>query len=152
DQRWGAVPEEADSVAPPQPVLSTSEQFQVYMKAGRQAEAEDWLSRLVTAQPDHAEARELFGSLLEAKGDTAGAALQYSRDLELLLADQEDESSTRRASLYAKVKELAPASPLLAKWASRFSPKPPVPVAAPDPQLSDPPGIDPETHYTLGVA
>jgi tetratricopeptide (TPR) repeat protein len=154
DQLWGGVPQGTGSMASPPPAPSTSEQFQIYVKAGQQAEAEDWLSRLVTAQPDHAEARELFGSLLEAKGDTAGAALQYSRALELLLADPTNETPTRQASLYAKVKELAPASPLLTKWAATFSPKPQAPVAAAEPQLPAPPGreIDPETHYTLGVA
>jgi tetratricopeptide (TPR) repeat protein len=154
DQQWGPLSQGAGSVAPLSPVLSTSEQFQAYMKAGQQAEAEEWLSGLVTAQPDHAEARELFGSLLEAKGDTAGSALQYSRALELLLAHPNDESPTQPASLYAKVKELAPASPLVAKWASTFSPKPPASVPAVETPVSASPGneIDPETHYTLGVA
>jgi Flp pilus assembly protein TadD len=135
-------------------VLSTSEQFRAYLKAGQYAEAEEWLSRLVTAKPDHAEARELFGSLLEDKGDTAGAALQYSRALELLLAHPNDESPTQPASLYAKVKELAPASPLVAKWASTFSPKPQASIPAVETPVSALPGneIDPETHYTLGVA
>jgi len=154
DQQWGPVPQEAGSVAPLSPVLSASEQFQAYVKAGQQAEAEEWLSRLLTAQPDHAEARELFGSLLEANGDTAGAAMQYSRALELLLAHPNDESPTQPASLYAKVKELAPASPLVAKWASTFSPKSQAAVPAVETPVSAPPGdeIDPETHYTLGVA
>ncbi len=125
------------------------------MEAGQHSEAEEWLSHLVTAQPDNAEARELFGYLLEAKGDTAGAALQYSRALELLLADPDNsENETQPASLYAKVKELAPASPLVAKWASTFSPKPPASVPAVETPVSAEPtdGIDPETHYTLGVA
>ena len=154
DQLWGTLPNATCSVVPPAHVLSTSEQFQAYVNAGQQAEAEDWLSRLVTAQPDHAEARELFGSLLEAKGDTAGAALQYSRAFELLLADPEHESPTRQANLYAKVKELAPASPLLPKWAATFSSKPPTSVAAAEPKKSalSETEIDPETHYTLGVA
>jgi tetratricopeptide (TPR) repeat protein len=154
DQQWGPWSQAASSVAPLSPVLSTSEQFQTYVKAGQQAEAEEWLRRLVTAQPDHAEALELFGSLLEAKGDTAGAALQYSRALELLLAHPNDESPTQPASLYAKVKELAPASPLVVKWASTFSPKPQASVPAVEMPVSAPPGneIDPETHYTLGVA
>lgn len=135
--------------------LSTSEQFQAYMKAGQQGEAEEWLSRLVTAQPDDAEARNLFGYLLEAKGDTAGAALQYSRALELLLADPDEiEGETQPASLYAKVKELAPASPLVAKWASTFSPKPEASVPAVETPVSAQLGdeIDAETHYMLGVA
>jgi len=157
DEIWTSRAQEqkSDSADPVEAVLSTSEQFQIYMKTGQQTEAEEWLSRLVTAQPDHAEARELFGSLLEAKGDTAGAAVQYSRALELLLADPEkNEERTQPASLYAKVKELAPASPLVAKWASTFSPKPQVP----DPVVKTPVAvqpvkeIDPETHYTLGVA
>ena len=150
DEQWGP----AGSVAPLSPVLSTSEQFQAYVKAGQQAEAEEWLSRLVTEQPDHAEARELFGFLLESKGEPAGAALQYSRALELLLAHPNDESPTQPASLYAKVKELAPASPVVAKWASTFSPKPQASVPAVETLVSAPPGneIDSETHYTLGVA
>jgi tetratricopeptide (TPR) repeat protein len=154
DQQWGPCSQAAGSVAPLSPVLSTSEQFQAYVKAGQQPEAEEWLRRLVTAQPDHAEGYELFGSLLEARGDTAGAALQYSRALELLLAHPNDESPTQPASLYAKVKELAPASPLVVKWASTFSPKPQASVPAVEMPVSAPPGneIDPETHYTLGVA
>ncbi len=151
---WTARAQEPDLPEPVEPVLSTHDRFQTYMKAGRQAEAEEWLSHLVTAQPDDAEAREFFGSLLETKGDTAGAALQYSRALELLLAHPQDENPTRPESLYAKVKELAPASPLLVKWASTFSPKPQAPVSAAETTVSAPPlhEINPETHYTLGVA
>ena len=145
-----SISEATDSVV----LLSMDEQFQAYMAAGQQAEAEEWLSHLVTAQPDHAEARELFGSLLEAKGDTAGAALQYSRALELLLAQPQNESQAQQAGLYAKVKELASASPLVAKWASTFSPKLQAPVPAVEKSVSAPSGntIDSETHYTLGVA
>ena len=147
DNQWGPPSKGAGSVAPLSPVLSMTAQFQAYVKAGQQAEAEEWLSRLVAAQPDHAEARELLGSLLEANGDTAGAALQYSRALELLLAHPNDEGPIHSASLYAKVKELAPASPVVAKWASTFSPKQQTPASAQ-------PGneIDSETHYMLGVA
>jgi tetratricopeptide (TPR) repeat protein len=154
DELWTAHAQEPDLPEPIEPVLSTHDRFQTYMKAGQQAEAEEWLSRLVTVQPDDAEARELFGALLETKGDTAGAALQYSRALELLLAHPQDENPTRPASLYAKVKELAPASPLLAKWASTFSPKPQAPVSTAETPVSAPPvhEINPETHYTLGVA
>jgi tetratricopeptide (TPR) repeat protein len=154
DQHWESLSQAIGSVASPSPVLSTSEQFQAYMKAGQQAEAEAWLSHLVMAQPDLAEARELFASLLEAKGDTADAALQYSRAFELLLAHPNDESPTQPASLYEKIKELAPASPLVAKWASMFSPKLPVSAPATEPSAPALPGdeIDPETHYTLGIA
>ncbi len=154
DQLWVPASKASSSVTPAAPVLSTTEQFQAYMKAGQQAEAEEWLSRLVTAQPDHAEARELFGSLRESKGDTAGAAVQYSRALELLLAQPTNEGTTRLTSLYQKVKELAPASPLVAKLASKFSAKPQTPVSGAETPVAVPAGneIEPETHYTLGVA
>jgi tetratricopeptide (TPR) repeat protein len=155
DEHREALPQTAGPIAPLSPVLTTSEQFQAYMEAGQHSEAGEWLSHLVTAQPDDAEARELFGYLLEAKGDTAGAALQYSRALELLLAvPDEIEDETQPASLYAKVKELAPASPLVTKWASRFSSKPQSSVPAVETPASVEPRdeIDAETHYTLGVA
>ena len=146
---------EPEGVASIEPLLSTSEQFQAYVAVGQHVEAEEWLSHLVTAQPDDSEARELFGYLLEIKGDTAGAALQYSRALELLLVDPEKKDAPQPAILYAKVKELAPASPLVAKWAATFSPKKPeatvptveAPICA---EPADP--VDHETHYTLGVA
>jgi tetratricopeptide (TPR) repeat protein len=155
DQLWVPAASKApSSVTPAAPVLSTTEQFQAYVKAGQQAEGEEWLSGLVTAQPDHAEARELFGSLREAKGDTAGAALQYSRALELLLMHPNDQNPTHLASLYQKVRELAPASPLVAKWASMFSAKPQASTPAAETPVAVPPEseIEPETHYTLGVA
>lgn len=154
DEPCAPLEQEIDSTDPVEPALSTSEQFHAYVKAGQQAEAEEWLSHLVTAQPDDAEARDLFGYLLEVKGDTAGAAVQYSRALELLLAHPDEECQTQPASLYAKVKELAPASPLVAKWAAMFAPKSQVSAPAPEPSASAEPtdGIDSETHYTLGVA
>jgi tetratricopeptide (TPR) repeat protein len=70
------------------------------------------------------------------------------------LAHPNDESPTQPASLYEKIKELAPASPLVAKWASMFSPKLPVSAPATEPSAPALPGdeIDPETHYTLGMA
>ena len=155
DEQWEPVLQAADSVTPQTAGLSTSEQFQAYVKAGRKAEVEEWLSRLVTVQPDDAEARKLFGSLLEAKGDTAGAALQYSRALELLLTGQEhNEDKSQQTSLYAKIRELAPASPLVIKWASTFSLKPQASTPAVETQSPATPGNegDAETHYTLGVA
>lgn len=80
--------------------------------------------------------------------------MQYSRALELLLVHPNDELPNQPASLYAKVKELAPASPLIAKWAGMFSAKPRVSIPAvetpvPIPLVDE---VNPETHYMLGVA
>jgi tetratricopeptide (TPR) repeat protein len=134
---------------------SMKEQFQAYMQAGERAEAEQWLVRVANERPNDPEARELLGSLFESNGDGPGAALQYARALELLMAHPDDEKPERPAVLYNKVKELAPASPLVAKLAPMFGPKSaePSPVTT-ETGTSSPVanGLDPDVHYTLGVA
>ena len=125
------------------PVLPTPEQFRVYVEAGQWAQAEEWLGTLVASQPDDAEAREFLGQVLERKGDGAGAALQYGRALELRTAGQTVADAEPIRHLYDKVKELAPASPIVSKLSVLFAP------AAPEEPADD---LDAETHYTLGVA
>lgn len=125
------------------PVLSTTDQFRAYVDAGEWAQAEQWLGTIVKAQPDDAETREFLGEVLERKGDGAGAALQYGRALELRTAGQAITDAEPIRHLYDKVKELAPASPIVAKISAVFAP-----VAAQEPADD----IDAETHYTLGVA
>lgn len=120
-----------------QPVLSTPEQFKAYFETGQLAQAEEWLGTLVKANPDDAEARVFLGKVLEDKNDGAGAALQYARALELLVAQLGGTDVESLRDLYEKVKQLAPASPIVAKLASTFMP-------------AD--GLDADTHYTLGVA
>jgi len=131
------------SPEPEKAPLSTPEQFQVYMESGQMSRAEQWLGTVVTSQPDYAQAREFLGQVLEKKGDGAGAALQYARALELLASGPNRGDAEQIRGLYNKVKELAPASPIVAKLATMFAP-----VTPPQP-IDD---IDPETHYTLGVA
>jgi tetratricopeptide (TPR) repeat protein len=137
------------------PSRSANEQFQAYIQAGERAEAEQWLSRLANERPNDPEVRELLGSLLEDNGDGPGAALQYARALELLLDHPDHGKTERSAVLYSKVKELAPASPLVAKLAPLFGPKSEEPsTAATETGTSSPVanGLDPDVHYTLGVA
>jgi len=125
------------------PVLSAPEQFRVYSEAGQWAQAEEWLGTMVSSQPDDAEAREFLGQVLERKGDGAGAALQYGRALELRTAGQTVADAESIRQLYDKVKDLAPASPIVSKLSVLFAP------AAPEEPADD---LDGETHYTLGVA
>ena len=125
------------------PVLSTPEQFRVYVEAGQWTHAEGWLGTMVASQPDDAEAREFLGQVLERKGDGAGAALQYGRALELRTAGQRVADAEPIRHLYDKVKELAPASPIVSKLSVLFAP------SAPEEPADD---IDADTHYTLGVA
>jgi len=132
-------------------IHSKHEQFESYREAGRLVEAEIWLGRLVSHDPEDAESRELLGRLLEEKGDAASAAIQYTRALELRTAAGD---SGRTYDLYQKVKELAPGSSLLTQLPQ---PSDPVPAAAakdapPRPSDDSADVFDSETHYTLGVA
>lgn len=141
---------DAPRAQPPEPPLSTREQVEAFINAGQPVKAELLLSRVVITQPNDAEARALLGSVLESKGDHAGAASQYSQSLELLIEGTNQSTLSELEPLYQKVKELAPASPIVAKLAATFAPPSPVALAAKASEPADP--IDPETHYTLGVA
>ena len=125
------------------PVLSTADQFRAYADSGQWTQAEQWLGTVVKAQPDDAETREFLGQVLERKGDGAGAALQYGRALELRTTGQTVPDPESIRHLYNKVKDLAPASPIVSKLSSVFAP------VAPEEPVDD---IDADTHYTLGVA
>lgn len=145
----------AEPPAPAEPEKSapaTAEQFRIYMEARQLVEAEQWLGTVVNAEPGDAEAREYLGQVLEAKGDGAGAALQYARALELLAADPDKATAEELRTLYAKVKELAPASPIVAKLAATFGQSAPASAVAPSAPGQPVDELDPETHYTLGVA
>jgi tetratricopeptide (TPR) repeat protein len=130
----------SDSAAEGKPARSISEEFETYVKSEQWAQAERWLGTVVSATPDDPQPREFLGQVLERKGDGAGAALQYARALELLAANQPKGDVEPLRHLYEKVKELAPASPVVVKMSVLFTPPPP----ADD--------IDAETHYTLGIA
>lgn len=150
-----AAPDDVRAPHPTETVRSMEEQFQLYMQSGKQGEAEQWLGQLVNEKPTDAEVRELLGSLFERKGDGPGAALHYARALELLLEHPDDKKPERPGALYNKVKELAPASPLVAKLAPMFAPKSEEPAAVSAPADDSTPvanGFDPNIHYTLGVA
>ncbi len=136
--------------APAAPAQTRQEQFESYLATDQLVEAEMWLGGLANAKPDDTEAREWLGQVLEKKGDSASAALQYARALELRMAASPQSDAESLEALYLKVKELAPASPLVAKLASSFAS--PAPAAVPEPAAAPTDGIDPETRYTLGIA
>lgn len=135
------------------PLLTRDAQLRSYLEAGQSVEAELWLNRLVGKAPEDAELRELLGRLFEHKGDTAAAALQYARALELQAPASPEAVTEPIRALYFKLSALAPANPLVGKLASLFilqeEPQDATPAAAPDAAAD---GLDPEVHYTLGVA
>jgi tetratricopeptide (TPR) repeat protein len=112
--------------------------------------------------PDDLEGRQLLAQVYEAAGDTASAALHYSKVLESVVEGAANQPVA--AELYRKVKDLAPASPLVAKLAKTFEPPShsaakatsAVPLKSdaspvPSAQATSPPP-DCDTHYALGVA
>ena len=131
---------------------TVAERFRQFKEAGEWLQAEEWLGSIVSAEPDNAEARDCLGQVLEAKGDGAGAALQYASALELLAADHGETADDKFRALLEKVRDLAPASPILAKWASTVGalPEELTPPDAIAPESVD--GLDPDVHYTLGIA
>jgi tetratricopeptide (TPR) repeat protein len=83
--------------------------------------AESMIREYLAADPDCIALLELLGQLLEQTGDRTGAAAQYGRAFELLLAHPDPEYPTLPVELYGKVLALAPASPLVARYAERFA-------------------------------
>jgi len=77
--------------------LSMGEQFQAYMAAGQQAEAEEWLITW-SRRSRPCEARDCSGSLLETKKDIAVRPCQYSRALKLLLAQHRMQTRPQQAA------------------------------------------------------
>lgn len=137
---------------PSKPLLTRDDQFRSYLDAGQIMEAELWLNRLVGKAPDDAELRELLGRLFEHKGDGAAAASQYGHALELRLAASPETDARPFAGLYVKLSMLAPANPLVEKLAALFhseNDQTALPERAGE-TAGD--GLDPEVHYTLGVA
>ncbi|HET9846257.1 MAG TPA: tetratricopeptide repeat protein [Nitrospira sp.] len=134
-------PKAPEPVVSAQPTPSISEQFQAFTESGQWAQAEQWLGTVVSAQPEEPQPRELLGQVLERKGDGAGAALQYARALELMSVGQDSVVNEPIRRLYDKVRELAPASAIVAKLTALLTP----PGPADD-------SVDADTHYTLGVA
>jgi tetratricopeptide (TPR) repeat protein len=128
------------------------------LSAGQYREAEQLMARWLSQEPDNHDARELLGRVYETKGDVAGAALQYTRALELMTAQAGEGHSDRCLTLYEKIKTLAPASPVLVRLAAALTPPPAVEVPCAPPPDTVPAedeaqaDSDADAHYTLGVA
>ncbi len=148
--------------SPPAPSRSLLDDVRLVMAEGRAGAVEQPLVAYLQDHPDDLDGRRLLAQLYEAKGDTASAALHYSKVLESAVATTADQALA--TELYRKIKDLAPASPILAKLATTVEP-PSNPAASvtspasfssevpPSPMepVTEPPG-DCDTHYALGVA
>ncbi len=152
-----------DPQSPPQaPSRSFLDGVRSAVMEGRAIAVEQSLLAYLQDHPDDLDGRGLLGQLYEAKGDTAFAALQYTKVLEAIVETGAEHALA--TELYRKIRDLAPASPIVAKLATIFEPPSnraatvtspasfsgEVP-AAPTGPVTDPPA-DCDTHYALGVA
>jgi hypothetical protein len=80
--------------------------------------AESLLKEYLAAGPRYVPFLELLGHVYEEKGDPMSAVVEYGKAIEILVEDPDSDQPNRAADLFAKVKELAPTSPV----ASRFAP------------------------------
>jgi hypothetical protein len=63
---------------------------------------------------------EKLGSIYQEKGDALEAAAEYGKAIDILIEDPDPENPQRASQLYAKIRELAPASPVAFRLASFF--------------------------------
>ncbi|NJN70990.1 MAG: hypothetical protein HC801_12440, partial [Nitrospira sp.] len=61
-----------------------------------------------------------MGSIYQEKGDALEAAAEYGKAIDILIEDPDVENPQRAAQLYAKIRDLAPASPVAFRLASFF--------------------------------
>lgn len=63
---------------------------------------------------------EKLGALYQEKGDTLEAVAEYGKAIDILIEDPDPDNQHHVSQLYAKIRELAPASPVAFRLASFF--------------------------------
>lgn len=82
--------------------------------------AESLIKEFLSAQPDSVPLLELYGELYEERNDSAAAAQQYAKAVELLLAHPEPGMEGLHEELYEKVRSLSPDAGLVERLAVRM--------------------------------
>ncbi len=82
--------------------------------------AESLLREYLAAGPRCVPFLELLGHVYEEKGDPMAAVAEYGKAIEVLVEDPDPDRPQRAAELYAKIRELAPASPVAFRLAPMF--------------------------------
>ena len=84
--------------------------------------AESLLREYLAAGPRCVPYLEKLGSLHESKGNANEAAGEYVKAVEILIEDPDSENPHHAAQLFAKIRDLAPASPAAFRVAAFFDP------------------------------
>lgn len=82
--------------------------------------AESLLREYLAAGPRCVPFLEKLGTIYQDKGDALAAVAEYGKAIDILLEDPDPDHPQLAAQLYAKVRELAPASPVAFRLASFF--------------------------------
>ena len=83
--------------------------------------AESLLREYLAAGPRCVPFLEKLAGVFEEKGDALEAATEYGKAIDILLEDPDPDNPHRPSQLYAKIRELAPASPVAFRLASFFN-------------------------------
>lgn len=82
--------------------------------------AESLLREYLTAAQRCVPFLEKLGLIYQEKGDALEAAAEYAKAVDILIEDPDPENPQRASQLYAKIRDLAPASPVAFRLASFF--------------------------------
>jgi len=82
--------------------------------------AESLLREYLTAGPRCVPFLELLAQVYEEKGDAMAAVAELGKAIDILIEGPDSENSRKPSQLYAKVRELAPASAVACQFASLF--------------------------------
>ena len=82
--------------------------------------AESLLREYLVAGPRCVPFIEKLGAVYQEKGDALAAAEEFAKAIDILIEDPDTDRPARPAELYAKIRELAPASPPAFRLASLF--------------------------------
>lgn len=82
--------------------------------------AESLLREYLAAGPRCVPFLEKLGSIYQEKGDALEAVTEYGKAIDILIEDPDTDNPAHASQLYAKIRELAPASPIAFRLASFF--------------------------------
>jgi len=82
--------------------------------------AESLLREYLVAGPRCVPFLEMLGHVYEEKGDAMAAVAEYGKAVEVLLEDPDPDNPNRASDLFAKIRDLAPASPVAFRFAAMF--------------------------------
>lgn len=82
--------------------------------------AESLLREYLTAGPRYVPFLDMLGHVYEEKGDVMAAVAEYGKAVEVLLEDPDAEKPNRPSELFARIRSLAPGSPVAFRFAAMF--------------------------------